>query len=221
VLVAGGVVAFSVLVLAAVIFLKPFGAPAAAPTNTAPANVLAVADTNAPGAQRSVVPTATPPANAAAQPPAAPTPAQPAPSPTVATASPPPAPAAPPATTPARLSPGECRTSDPTGTPLNVRGRPGGEIVGALDDGIVVRVIDHRQGVQGRLWAMVEPVNHAGQSGWVFENFLNCPGGDPGAAEATRADQTARGPEPQPERPFGPRAGPGGRFRRGMGGGPG
>jgi hypothetical protein len=54
-------------------------------------------------------------------------------------------------------------------------------------------------------------VNHAGQSGWVFENFLDCPGGRATAS----TEEPATGPEPQPERPFGPRPG---RFRREMGG---
>lgn len=35
----------------------------------------------------------------------------------------------------------QCQVNDPTGTPLNLRNTPNGEIVGALNNGVSVRVV--------------------------------------------------------------------------------
>ena len=65
-----------------------------------------------------------------------------------------------------------CVVSDPTGTPLNVRARPNGSILGALHNGAHVQVLQISY-VGGRPWAYIAPLD-AGRRGWVFAGFLNC-----------------------------------------------
>jgi hypothetical protein len=65
-----------------------------------------------------------------------------------------------------------CVVTDPTGTPLNVRSRPNGAILGALHNGIVVRVTERDFDQQGRAWVYVVP--QQGRAGWVFREFVSC-----------------------------------------------
>ncbi|MCB1385649.1 MAG: SH3 domain-containing protein [Nitratireductor sp.] len=66
-----------------------------------------------------------------------------------------------------------CRVQDPTGTPLNIRAEPGGEILGSIRNGETVRVFggDRRD---GKLWARAwrDPSDNA--IGWVFDDYLQC-----------------------------------------------
>lgn len=66
-----------------------------------------------------------------------------------------------------------CTVTDPTGTPLNVRSRPNGPILGALHNGTVVRVLQTLTDASGRPWIYVRPQG-AGRTGWVFGDFLTC-----------------------------------------------
>ena len=67
----------------------------------------------------------------------------------------------------------ECTVDDPTGTPLNVRSRPNGPIVGALHNGAAVFVSDLILDGSGRRWAKIVP-EEEGKSGWVFREYLMC-----------------------------------------------
>jgi hypothetical protein len=64
-----------------------------------------------------------------------------------------------------------CRVADPSGTPLNVRSAPrsGGNILGALNNGTVIKVLE----VRGD-WARVRPHNGPGKAGWVYAKYLDC-----------------------------------------------
>ena len=64
----------------------------------------------------------------------------------------------------------ECTVDDPTGTPLNVRSRPNGAILGALNNGAAVFVSDLIVDGRGRKWAKVVPLDE-GKSGGCFGNF--------------------------------------------------
>jgi hypothetical protein len=66
-----------------------------------------------------------------------------------------------------------CMVNDPTGTPLNVRARPNGAILGALHNGAPVQVLQVVHDSGGRPWAYIAPLG-AGRRGWVFGNFLTC-----------------------------------------------
>jgi hypothetical protein len=49
-----------------------------------------------------------------------------------------------------------CRVVDPTGTPLNVRTTPNGHVVGALNNGVFVRILDRASNVRGKPGCMWE-----------------------------------------------------------------
>ena len=66
-----------------------------------------------------------------------------------------------------------CVVADPTGTPLNVRARPNGAIVGALYNGTPVRITDTVVDRRGQPWAYVVPLG-PGRRGWVYRTFLRC-----------------------------------------------
>ena len=65
-----------------------------------------------------------------------------------------------------------CTVADPTGTPLNVRTRPMGTILGALNNDTSV-MLDDLTVRNGDKWARVIPVEK-GKSGWVYFNYLDC-----------------------------------------------
>jgi Bacterial SH3 domain len=63
-----------------------------------------------------------------------------------------------------------CIVNDPTDTPLNVRERPYGRILGALRNGVLVKV-SKRDGK----WSKIAPLERdEGKSGWVFYQYLEC-----------------------------------------------
>ena len=66
-----------------------------------------------------------------------------------------------------------CIVSDPTGTPLNVRSRPNGPILGALYNDTPVLVTGGVVTVGMKVWVNVTPLA-PGKRGWVFFDFLSC-----------------------------------------------
>jgi hypothetical protein len=66
-----------------------------------------------------------------------------------------------------------CTVNDPTGSPLNVRNKPNGTIVGALHNGTGIFIVDVAKDDRGRKWAQIEPVRQ-GKSGWIFGNYIDC-----------------------------------------------
>ncbi|MCE4222712.1 SH3 domain-containing protein [Methylobacterium sp. C25] len=70
----------------------------------------------------------------------------------------------------------ECRVTDPTGTPLNVRTAPNGRVVGTLVNGQRVSVLERRM-IGGKAWVYVGDVELGDQPiGWVFREFVSCYG---------------------------------------------
>ena len=70
------------------------------------------------------------------------------------------------------LASADCVVDDPTGTSLNVRSEPNGEIRGALHNGATVRVRDSQEDDNGKTWVYVIP--DEGKKGWVYRNFISC-----------------------------------------------
>lgn len=66
-----------------------------------------------------------------------------------------------------------CITQDPSGTPLNVRARPYGPILGALNNGVQVRLLDMASDREGKPWAYIVPKS-AGRAGWVYREYIDC-----------------------------------------------
>jgi hypothetical protein len=64
-----------------------------------------------------------------------------------------------------------CFVADPTGTPLNVRSRPNGNILGALHNDTPV-ILTELTAANGRIWVKVVP--NEGKVGWVFFDYLDC-----------------------------------------------
>lgn len=69
-----------------------------------------------------------------------------------------------------------CQVTDPTGTPLNVRDRPNGEVINALRNGREVYIEAATSDSQGQSWIRVGGY-YQGQYrswGWVFREFISC-----------------------------------------------
>ncbi len=66
-----------------------------------------------------------------------------------------------------------CVVRDPTGTPLNVRGGPGGEIYATVRNGTVLRAMAMKTH-KGKPWVLVAKWAEDNAIGWVFDPYLQC-----------------------------------------------
>lgn len=71
------------------------------------------------------------------------------------------------------VDPIACKVVDPTGTPLNTRAEPGGEIFATLRNGTSVRAIAQTQH-NGKQWVYVEKWTGDNAVGWVFDDYMAC-----------------------------------------------
>ena len=68
-----------------------------------------------------------------------------------------------------------CAVTDPTGTPLNMRETPNGEIIGRVTNGVGVRVVNTSFDERGRPWVLIRPRGTPSQVvGWVYREFISC-----------------------------------------------
>ncbi|MBB6309295.1 SH3 domain-containing protein [Xanthobacter tagetidis] len=67
-----------------------------------------------------------------------------------------------------------CRAADPTGTPLNVRSGPYGDILGQVKNGTLVRIEADATDGKGKTWAYVVAIDTGQPLGWVFRDYLAC-----------------------------------------------
>src|SRR4051812_2114731 len=72
----------------------------------------------------------------------------------------------------AQQQPSRCRITDPTGTPLNIRTSPNGRVVGALENGRSVTIIDRTFDRQRRPWVYVADAHDGQPLGWAFREFV-------------------------------------------------
>jgi Bacterial SH3 domain len=70
----------------------------------------------------------------------------------------------------------ECIVADPSPTPLNVRTSPYGRIIGTLDNGQSVYIIDHATDGRSREWVYVSDPETDKPIGWVFREYIVCKG---------------------------------------------
>jgi hypothetical protein len=70
----------------------------------------------------------------------------------------------------------KCEVADPTGTPLNVRAKPNGRIVGKLRNGSIVWQDDFLYDSMGREWLKVGIYRGKKYTvlGYVLKDLLNC-----------------------------------------------
>ncbi|WP_368860676.1 SH3 domain-containing protein [Bradyrhizobium sp. Arg816] len=66
-----------------------------------------------------------------------------------------------------------CVVIDPTSTPLNVRATPQGQILSAISNGQLVRILDEAKDSQGKRWAHIADA-YSRPVGWVFREYLAC-----------------------------------------------
>jgi hypothetical protein len=66
-----------------------------------------------------------------------------------------------------------CTVNDPTGTPLNIRLEPRGEIDGTVRNGTNLRAAMLRR-VNGQDWVWVEKWGEDNAIGWVYDPYLAC-----------------------------------------------
>lgn len=67
-----------------------------------------------------------------------------------------------------------CAVTDPTGTPLNIRETPNGEIIGRVTNGAGVRVVNSSFDERGRPWVLIPPRGSSQVAGWVYREFVSC-----------------------------------------------
>ena len=67
-----------------------------------------------------------------------------------------------------------CAVTDPTGTPLNIRETPNGEIIGYVSNGAGIRVMNTSFDERGRPWALISPRGRNHMVGWVYREFVSC-----------------------------------------------
>lgn len=69
-----------------------------------------------------------------------------------------------------------CKVTDPTGTPLNVRDRPNGNVVNTLRNGRQIRIDQLAEDEQGRTWAKIGSFQNGKYRvwGWVIREFVSC-----------------------------------------------
>jgi S1-C subfamily serine protease len=68
----------------------------------------------------------------------------------------------------------QCRVSDPTSTPLDVRTSPNGRILGTLENGLVLKILDETTDRNGSSWSYVARAEDDMPIGWVYGNYLDC-----------------------------------------------
>jgi hypothetical protein len=67
-----------------------------------------------------------------------------------------------------------CKVTDPTGTPLNVRLKPNGKIIGTLANGTLVSIIEMTDDDNGKPWVRIKDYKTKQVIGWVFREFVSC-----------------------------------------------
>ncbi|MEH2195445.1 MAG: SH3 domain-containing protein [Nostoc sp.] len=69
-----------------------------------------------------------------------------------------------------------CQVTDPTGTPLNVRDQPNGQVINTLKNGRQVDILEIAHDSQNRAWARIGGYYNGKYRvwGWVIREFISC-----------------------------------------------
>jgi hypothetical protein len=67
-----------------------------------------------------------------------------------------------------------CIVRDPTGTPLNLRERPQGRVIGSPRNGTYVRLVNTSHDGLGRPRGYIVGWDTGRPLGWVFREFISC-----------------------------------------------
>ncbi len=66
-----------------------------------------------------------------------------------------------------------CVVADPTPTPLNMRTAPNGQIIGTVENGTRVSILDSATSQKGEPWVYIAD-DQGKPMGWVYRRFINC-----------------------------------------------
>ncbi|HLW91759.1 MAG TPA: SH3 domain-containing protein [Roseiarcus sp.] len=72
------------------------------------------------------------------------------------------------------LAQSRCKVMDPTGTPLNLRDAPSGNIIGTIANGQLVSIRNVIVDGRGKAWADIEGYSDGLALGWAYREFLAC-----------------------------------------------
>ena len=74
------------------------------------------------------------------------------------------------------LAEDKCLVTDPSGTPLNVRDKPGGKILTTLPNGVTLTISDYQKDAKGREWAHLGDLKYdpKAKGGWVAKDLISC-----------------------------------------------
>ena len=97
---------------------------------------------------------------------------------------------------PTETAQAHCQVTDPTGTPLNIRSSPSGEITGTVTNGLQVHLVRTEQDTSGRSWSLIEQVGDDRTLGWVYREYIDCASVNTGGPQ-----KLAQQPPPQPAPP--------------------
>jgi uncharacterized protein len=89
-----------------------------------------------------------------------------------------------------------CQVTDPTGTPLNIRSAPNGAIVGNVNNGVLVQIVQTVQDNGGRSWSLIQRFPDNQNLGWVFRSYVTC--GEVTAGNNTNGNTLGVPPPPSP-----------------------
>ena len=67
-----------------------------------------------------------------------------------------------------------CIVADPSPTPLNVRTAPYGRVLGAVNNGAEVTILDSTIDNRGRVWVFI--ADGGGPFGWAYREYIVCKG---------------------------------------------
>ncbi len=91
----------------------------------------------------------------------------------------------------------KCQVSDPTGTALNIRATPNGVIVGAVNNGVSVRLVQSDQDPRGRSWSLIARLPENQTLGWVYREYVTCSL----AENIAPPNENGNAPQPPPQPP--------------------
>ncbi len=70
----------------------------------------------------------------------------------------------------------QCKVTDPTGTPLNLRALPNGRIIGKVGNGTIVFIEKDATDDNGKSWVKIGTYRKSKYVilGWVYREFISC-----------------------------------------------
>jgi peptidoglycan hydrolase-like protein with peptidoglycan-binding domain len=100
-----------------------------------------------------------------------------------------------------------CTVADPSGSPLNIRATPAGDLRATIPNGRLVDIVQNGSDDRGRPWSLITNNGEQRALGWVYQPYLNCGSSQPPTDQAQTVAQAPapaavpRAPEPPKDTP--------------------